>query len=242
MDFNSCSSVRGLRHYDSHHLPVVLSGILLMTGLCVWILWQDIWIFYSWRLIFNGLGEWSGNTLDVVLSRENILNVTVDVPSLTVSAEESLGRVITAGLFCLGLSFLVPARHIPCRYILRTLCVMLFLSAGGGILFRENINPDINSYIATVFHTGFWFIVLAPLFFALMAFTLPGNLVLRLGWVLLSELYLILIVPVTALCHWLILIWGGPLLLPVTGCLGTVFLFSFYLTAFYGVAASVETL
>ncbi|CAD5550956.1 Uncharacterised protein [Escherichia coli] len=107
---------------------------------------------------------------------------------------------------------------------------------------REPEYPDMNAYLATIFHAGYWFVVLGPLFFAIMAFTLPGNLVLRLGWVLLAELYLILIVPVIALWHWLILLWAGPLILPVTGSLGTVFLLSCYLIAFYGMAASVEVL
>ena len=107
---------------------------------------------------------------------------------------------------------------------------------------REPEYPDMNAYLATIFHAGYWFVVLGPLFFAIMAFTLPGNLVLRLGWVLLAELYLILIVPVIALWHWLILLWAGSLILPVTGSLGTVFLLSCYLIAFSGMAASVEVL
>ena len=149
----------------------------------------------------------------------------------------SLGALMLSGL-----SFFVPVRYLPFRYFLRVFCFLLFLSLGGYLLIRESECPDINAYLATIFHAGYWFVVLGPLFFAIMAFTLPGNLVLRLGWVLLAELYLILIVPVIALWHWLILLWAGPLILPVTGSLGVVFLLSCYLIAFYGMAASVEVL
>ncbi|WP_201481367.1 hypothetical protein [Escherichia coli] len=236
------SSLRGLRHYDARNLPVVLSGIILMAGLCAWLQWQDIWIFYSWHLIFSGLGEWAGSVLDVVISRGNALNVSVSSPLLSVTPAESMLRIFTGALILSGLSFFVPSRYLPFRYFLRISGVLLFLSLGGYQLMREPEYPDMNAYLATIFHAGYWFVVLGPLFFAIMAFTLPGNLVLRLGWVLLAELYLILIVPVIALWHWLILLWAGPLILPVTGSLGTVFLLSCYLIAFYGMAASVEVL
>lgn len=240
-DYNNSSS-RGLRHYDARNLPVILSGIILMAGLCAWLQWQDIWIFYSWRLIFSGLGEWTGNILDVVISRKNALNVSVISPLLSVSPAESMLRIFTGALLLSVLSFFVPARYLPFRYFLRVFSCLLFLSLGGYLLIRESAYPDINAYLATIFHAGYWFVVLGPLFFAIMAFTLPGNLVLRLGWVLLAELYFILIVPVLALWHWLILLWAGPLILPVTGGLGTIFLLSCYLIAFYGMAASVEVL
>ncbi|EJS8541461.1 hypothetical protein NWH84_004855, partial [Salmonella enterica] len=54
--------------------------------------------------------------------------------------------------------------------------------------------------------------------------------------------YLLLIIPVIALCHWLVLLYFGPLVLPVLNTLGTLLLLSCYLIAFYGLAASVETL
>lgn len=100
------SSLRGLRHYDARNLPVVLSGIILMAGLCAWLQWQDIWIFYSWRLIFSGLGEWTGNVLDVVISRKNTLNVSVSTPLLSVTPVESMLRIFTGALMLSGLSFL----------------------------------------------------------------------------------------------------------------------------------------
>ncbi|HBC0990275.1 TPA: hypothetical protein IGZ61_005085 [Escherichia coli] len=240
-DYNYSSS-RGLRHYDARNLPVVLSGIILMAGLCAWLRWQDIWIFYSWRLIFSGLGEWTGDVLDVVISRKNTLNVSVSSPLLSVSPAESMLRIFTGALILSVLSFFVSSRYLPLRYFLRGAGFLLFLSLGGYLLIKESEYPDINAYLATIFHIGYGVVVFGPLFFAIMAFTLPGNLVLRLGWVLLAELYLILSVPVVALWHWLILIWAGPLILPVTGGLGTVFLFSCYLIAFYGMAASVEVL
>ena len=93
------SSLRGLRHYDARNLPVVLSGIILMAGLCAWLQWQDIWIFYSWRLIFSGLGEWTGNVLDVVISRKNALNVSVSTPLLSVTPVESMLRIFTGAGF-----------------------------------------------------------------------------------------------------------------------------------------------
>ncbi len=108
-DYNN-SFPRGLRHYDARNLPVILSGIILMSGLCAWLQWQDIWIFYSWRLIFSGLGEWTGNVLDVVISRKNALNVSVISPLLSVTPAESMLRIFTGALILSGLSFFVSWR------------------------------------------------------------------------------------------------------------------------------------
>nr|WP_240726655.1 hypothetical protein [Escherichia coli] len=151
MTDNSYSSLRGLRHYDARNLPVILSGIVLMAGLCAWLLWQDIWIFYSWRLIFSGLGDWTGNVLDVVISRKNALSVTVTSPLLSVSPAESMLRIFTGALILSGLSFLVPSRYVPFRYFLRMSGLILFLSSGGSLLIKDAEYPDINAYLATIF-------------------------------------------------------------------------------------------
>ncbi|MFO6426172.1 hypothetical protein ACLBOM_08440 [Escherichia coli] len=44
------------------------SVALFYVGLCAWLQWQDIWLFYSWHLIFSGLGEWTGSVLGVVIA------------------------------------------------------------------------------------------------------------------------------------------------------------------------------
>ncbi|EAO7713780.1 hypothetical protein NU118_003283 [Salmonella enterica] len=236
------SPMRGLRHYDARNLPAILSGAVLMAGLCAWLVWQEIWIFYGWRLIFSGLGEWLGSRTDVVLSHTDALAVVVSVPPPGVSVDESLWRTGLSGAILLAVSCLVPGRNVPLRYLLRAVFFVLALPLAGYLLWGDARPVDPSVHLAGVFRQGYWFVVLTPVFFALTAFTLPGNLVLRLGWVMLAEMYLVLIIPVIALCHWLVWLYFGPLVLPALNTLGTLLLLSCYLIAFYGLAASVETL
>lgn len=237
---NYHSSFRGLRHHGSRHLPVIVSGMMLMGGLSFWLLWQDIWLFRTWSLVFSGLGTWAGIPLGVALSHDNGLQVTVSAPEVMASSAGQIYGVATIALVLFGVSFIVPARNVPCRYLLRGGCLVLGLSVAGYWFADEKKMVDISAYLAMIFRLGYGFIILAPLFFAVMAFTLPGNLVLRLGWVLLAELYLIAILPALTLGHLLLLLWAGPVIMPVTGGLGTIFLLSSWLIAFYGLAASVE--
>lgn len=234
------SPLRGLQHYDAKNLPYVICGIVLMSGLCAWLVWQEIWIFYSWRLIFSGLGEWLGYQTDVVLSHTDTLSVVVSVPHSNVSVDDSLWRSWLLGGVLLAASFFLPARYVPLRYLLRALFFILTLPIIGYLLWGTDRHIDISSHLAGVFQQGYWFIIMTPVFFSLTAFTLPGNLVLRLGWVILTEVYFLLIIPIIALFHWLILLYIGPLVSPVLNTLGTILLLSCYLIAFFGVAASVE--
>ncbi|ECP1951343.1 hypothetical protein CJR81_004109 [Salmonella enterica subsp. enterica serovar Javiana] len=234
------SPMRGLQHYDAKNLPYVICGMVLMSGLCAWLVWQEIWIFYSWRLIFCGLGKWLGYQTDVVLSHTDTLLVLVNVPHSNVSVGDSMWRSGLLGGILLAASFLLPWRYMPLRYLLRTLFFIMALSLIGYLLWGADRKIDNDVVLAEVFCQGYWFVVITPIFFALTAFTLPGNLVLRLGWVMLSEVYFLLIIPIVALFHWLFLSYFGPLVSPVLNTLGTLLLLSCYLIAFFGVAASVE--
>ncbi|TQO04882.1 UNVERIFIED_ORG: hypothetical protein FHU01_4486 [Citrobacter freundii] len=162
---NYHSSFRGLRHYGLRHLPVVLSGMMLMGGLSLWLRWQDIWLFRTWSLVFSGLGAWAGIPLDVALSHDDGLQVTVRAPEVMVSSAGQIYGVVTIALVLFGISFIVPARNVPCRYLLRGGCLVLGLSVAGYWFSDENKMVDISAYLAMIFRLGYGFIILAPLFF-----------------------------------------------------------------------------
>ncbi|MEG2567521.1 MAG: hypothetical protein RSA84_15080, partial [Acinetobacter sp.] len=86
-----------------------------MSGLCSWLVWQELWLFYSWRLIFSGLGEWLGYQTDVVLSHTDTLVVLVSVPNSNVSVGDSLWRSGLLGGILLAVAFFLPARYVPLR-------------------------------------------------------------------------------------------------------------------------------
>jgi len=233
---------RGLSHY-SGAAPRIVSGVLLMAALSFYLLWQQVWLFRSWANVFEGLGRWFGHDVRVALSREGWLSelaVVVRLPEGVASASYGALWLVGVAAALFALSWALPTQRVPARYSLRAIGLVLGLPALGYWVLGHNPSINAEAQVASVFRSGFWFLVVMPWLYALTAFTLPGNLARRLMVVLLAMLYFFYLVPVLALTHWQVLQWVGAAAAAPLNVLLSVLLMSVHVMSFYGLLAAAE--
>lgn len=228
---------RGLRHYQDA-APSVFSGMLLMLSLSIWLWSQSLSIFDSWSSLTHGISLLVGEPLEVTMSLKGGLAAVVDAKAVLPDWTLSSLMTVLFALALIGGSFLLSPEKLPLRYLLRTISVVLLLPIAGLVLYGNVTVLDTEAHLSTIFQTGYWFLVLLPIFYAATAFVLPGNFVFKLIYVLIALAYFFLFVPVLALFHYYSLILFGPAITPFLSVFFNVLIFSIEFIAFYGVIAS----
>jgi hypothetical protein len=230
---------RALAHFKGATAPVA-AGWLLCGGLLAYLFTQNIAIFQFWSMLFAALTEAAGVPSQVAVSHTGVLLVNVvtntALPPVTQSATGA--ALLAAALF--GLSFVPRTENVPARYALRAASLVLGVPGVGYLLAGGAPPLDIARHLSQVFQTGYWFVLLAPVLYALTAFVLPGNVARRMGYVLVAIAYLVLTVPMLALLHLVVLTTAGIAWLPLLNIGFTVLVLSFEFIAFYGLIASVD--
>jgi hypothetical protein len=195
-------------------------------------------IFIGWTLVMDGLSTALGTPVSVTMSTKGGLAAVIQTAATPLEISRSLIVVMMLAALSFAASFALPATSVPARYLLRTLSVVLALPLLGAAA-MESVDPlNIESHLAQVFKLGFWFLVMMPCIFAVIAFILPGNLAKKLLIVLVAVGYFYFSVPVLALFHLHALVLLGQAVVPALNVFFTILMLSVQLIAFYGVLAS----
>lgn len=229
-------SHRGFVHLTGE-TPRILSGFLMMAYLSYWLWAQSLSLFTGWSVIAQGLST-AGAPLRVTLSNVGTFLVTVKAVSPTLSMGQSILLMTGLGVVFGGLSMGVSPLKVPLRYFLRTLAVVVVLPAVGYWISSGTAPLDVEAHLAQVFKTGYWFLVVSPLLFAITGYVLPGSVSRKIGVSLVSTFYLYLTIPILALLHYHVILLMGPASVAVLNVFFTTLILSFEFISFYGVLAS----
>lgn len=230
---------RGLTHYENS-LPSVTAGILMSLALSAYLYWQDLTIFQAWSSLFAGLGALGGFDVSVVLSNKGQLLANVSAQVALQSMQVSALIAMSAGVGSWFASYVLAKDNVPGRYGLRAIALVTALPAFGYFVLGFEPEIELNGYLAELFNLGYWFMIGMPMVFALTCFTLPGNFVQKMSYLVLAELHLLIGVPLLALFHLQVLTYLGGAFVPALNTVFTVLILSIHLVAFYGLMASAD--
>jgi hypothetical protein len=209
-----------------------------MAAMSIWLWTQRLDLFEGWADLTSALGTLFNLPISLVMSENGPLLATVhaggDIPSLQYSAV----AIVAISVAAIVGSYLIPVSKVPARYFLRTVGAVLLLPLLGYGLLGGELKMGLDAHLASVFKTGYWFMVLMPLFFGITGFVLPGNLVYKTLVTLAALFYFYCLVPVVGLFHYQMILSFGYLITPFLSVFFGVLLFSLEMVAFYGVLAS----
>lgn len=213
---------------------------LAMLGLSAYVWSQDVWLFYSWTSLFEGLSRWLGWSGQLAMSSAGGLVVNVTLPVEPANLLFSLGSALGSAAVLWALSYALPKVRVEAIYSVRALSLLLGLPALGYLALNAAPPFTLVEQVAGLFKMGYWAILFTPVLYALTLLVLPGNFMARVLGVVLVQVYQVLTIPVLALFHATVLTLLGMAWAPFMNILFGILMVSIHWIAFYGWMASFK--